>query len=239
MLSRFAEHGIISNDKKELFLAQISDKNTNSDELFDKIVDIVVAQFQDFDLLREEAYNLREENERLRSSLDQSQTTDSLTSLYNRETFYGLGDVAFKSSKRYKSPLSGILLDIDWFKDLNDRSGHLAGDHLITIIGEIIASSVREIDIAGRFSGGTFALLLPHTTIIDSAQLAERLREKISGTDLSEQTGSKKITASFGVGQVDGRSATFDDFMVILDNELYTAKNEGRNQVSIHESLSD
>ncbi len=239
MLCRFAEHAIISNDKKELYLAQNDDKNTDSGELFDEIVNTAVAQFQDLELLREEAYNLREENEKLHSSLDLRQTSDSLTSLYNRETFYELGDVAFKSSKRYKSPLSGILLDIDWFKDLNDRSGHLAGDHLITIIGEIIASSVREIDITGRFAGGTFALLLPHTPLVDSAKLAERLREKISGTDLPEQVDSKKITASLGVGQVDEKSATFDDFMVILDNELYTAKNEGRNQVSVHECLSD
>ncbi|MDH5560430.1 MAG: diguanylate cyclase [Deltaproteobacteria bacterium] len=155
----------------------------------------------------------------------QMATTDILTGLYNRYYFSNMLKQEIDRAKRYHQTLSLIMMDLDFFKKVNDTYGHDAGDKVLSISAQIFQSNSRSIDTPARWGGEEFILLLPQTTKQGAGLFAERIREMIEDTDFPI---AGKITASFGVAELDS-----DDIELFkkVDAALYKAKETGRNKV--------
>jgi diguanylate cyclase (GGDEF)-like protein len=155
---------------------------------------------------------------------------DHLTGLNNRRAFMELATPPWSSAERSERPLSLIMMDIDNFKQINDQYGHKAGDDVLVAIAGLLKQYGRTSDIAARWGGEEFVLLLTETNVNQAASYAERLREAI--TELQVFCGDNRIplTASFGVAQRNPKS-TLEGMIQLADVQLYRAKEEGRNRV--------
>ena len=130
-----------------------------------------------------------------------------------------------------------MLIDIDDFKDINDRWGHPTGDEVLKAVAEALQASVREIDLAGRWGGEEFALLLPGTDLQGGRDLAERVRRKLVRRKFIAPDGERiRITASFGVAAFP-EAGTQDQLVAASDGALYEAKRSGKNRVAVAEPL--
>lgn len=160
-------------------------------------------------------------------------TTDPLTGLYNRRYFAQVARHLFESAKRYSKPLSVMLLDIDRFKSINDTYGHDTGDLALKVLADILKNSIRESDIACRFGGEEFIILLPETTAEDAEKLADRIRSKVENSSVPLSDGKElRYTVSIGVAQVDlSVDENIEPAIKRADEALYRAKEEGRNRV--------
>lgn len=168
------------------------------------------------------------------NSLTELVRTDALTGLFNFRFFNETLTLEMERTRRGTQPLSMILLDIDHFKKFNDQWGHEVGNHALVQIADITKVAVRKLDFACRFGGEEFVILLPNTDLRQAVNVAERLREMISITQLkvSEQE-SVGITASLGVDEFTSRhSESCEAFIHKVDSWLYKAKHNGRNQVA-------
>jgi diguanylate cyclase (GGDEF)-like protein len=157
--------------------------------------------------------------------------TDSLTGIYNRRHLFELGQREFIRARRFKRPLSIIMIDIDHFKNINDAYGHSTGDHYLRELAQLLNTEVREIDIVGRYGGEEFTVILPETGLPRAREIAERLRKKVEKTFKSAANNLTPITISLGVSELDHNSNSFADIVKQADVALYSAKNAGRNQV--------
>ena len=175
--------------------------------------------------------------ERLRANRDELRrisVTDSLTGLYNKKRIMEALDLQFGRYRRSKSEFSLLMVDVDHFKRINDQRGHLAGDVALQRIGQILHSLLRSTDVAGRYGGEEFLIILEQTGAQQALDTAERIRS------ISEQSelvfGEERIyfTLSIGVAtMVDGQEETPDSLIQRADRGLYRAKNSGRNQVMV------
>lgn len=158
-------------------------------------------------------------------------TTDALTGANNRHQFFSLGGVEVQRAKRYELPLTMLMLDIDYFKSINDTYGHAAGDVVLKAMAASVSSILRASDIFGRLGGEEFAAILPQTDIEEGAEVAERLRSTLAG--LGVEVGDERVsfTVSVGVTRVDGRDRTVEEVLNRADEALYKAKRMGRNRV--------
>lgn len=155
-------------------------------------------------------------------------TTDYLTSLTNRFSFEQRLGSEIARVERFKEPLSLIVLDLDNFKLINDRHGHPTGDEVLINVGKVLLSNVRQIDVASRWGGDEFALLLPNTSLDQAFSVAEKLRAAINSAlkQLKHDT-----SASFGVVEL-AKGESQINLIRRADNALYASKNSGRNKVS-------
>jgi diguanylate cyclase (GGDEF)-like protein len=161
--------------------------------------------------------------------------TDSLTGLMNRQAF----DIVFRQSMldadRSGRPLSGILLDVDFFKHVNDVYGHLAGDEVLRMVARICKAMVRESDVVTRWGGEEFIVLLKDCPLEQAVAVAEKLRSEIDRHDFSKIVLDRHITISLGVAQHDvGEAASV--FFQRADEALYKAKANGRNRLQVARS---
>jgi diguanylate cyclase (GGDEF)-like protein/PAS domain S-box-containing protein len=170
------------------------------------------------------------ENARLYSQMEQLAEEDSLTGIFNRRHFFILAEKEFERTKRYGKPLSAIMLDIDHFKRINDAFGHAVGDQMLKGVAQICSQSLRKIDILGRYGGEEFVMLLPETNGKGAMRAAERLRERIETFCIETSKGSLSVTASIGVGTLQGNEANLEILLNYADQSLYAAKSAGRNQ---------
>lgn len=154
-------------------------------------------------------------------------TTDSLTGLANRYHFDRKIGIECARANRFVEPLSMIAMDIDNLKPINDQFGHSAGDLALINVAEIIRDNVREIDLAVRWGGDEFMVLLPNTSLSQASVLAEKLRMLVSGIAIND---SITVTSSFGIAQFN-RDEEPEQFTNRADDALYRAKHKGRNQV--------
>jgi len=177
------------------------------------------------------AYNISEQV-RLMDEMHRIASTDELTGIHNRRHFIELAKKEISRSARFKHNISLIIFDIDHFKGINDKYGHLEGDKALNHVVDIIKIEIRDIDIFGRFGGEEFVILLPETEIESAHKLALRLCRVLAESRLILQKTDVSITASFGVS---GRSIeSTSDLEILLrdaDEALYRAKNSGRNRV--------
>ena len=157
--------------------------------------------------------------------------TDALTELHNRRSFYEKGEEEVARSKRYNRPLSLMLLDIDYFKKINDTYGHAFGDEALKEIARTIRQEVRGIDVAGRVGGEEFAIFLPETEMEQAIFMAERLRKQVSRCVVHYKDREITFTTSVGVAKFDEEGDTFSDAIAKSDAALYSAKKGGRNKV--------
>jgi len=157
--------------------------------------------------------------------------TDGLTQLYNRRHTSDTLDAEVARSNRYGTPLSVLICDIDHFKSVNDRFGHNAGDEVIRQVAKVLAASIRRIDLAGRWGGEEFVILLPSTAAGGAAVVAERIRAGIEALSPVEG-GPDRVTVSVGVAE-QGRRMSAVELIEQADKSLYRAKQRGRNRVEL------
>jgi len=165
--------------------------------------------------------------------LERLANIDSLTGLLNRGAILRMLDEQIKYAKRYGEELSLSLLDIDNFKSINDRYGHLAGDDVLEKVSTLMKQNIRDADTAGRYGGEEFIIVLPRTNVSSALNVAERVQKTIEVSKMNDSRGHEfSITASQGLSTY---QAGEDKYSLIsrADKALYKAKSNGRNRVEI------
>ena len=163
-------------------------------------------------------------------------TTDGLTRLSNRNFFINRGQEEIARTREQTLPsspsLSCIMIDLDHFKQINDTWGHHAGDQVLIAASKVMMKNARKTDEVGRYGGEEFAMLLPGTSARRAAQIAERIRRKISDMNVIVDGNSIEVTASFGVACFPSTDINnMEDLLKAADKALYEAKESGRNKV--------
>ncbi len=158
--------------------------------------------------------------------------TDGLTKLHNHRHFQDELARAFEESQRYQRPLSLAMIDIDFFKKINDTYGHAVGDDVLKCVAKLYRDSVRSTDLVARYGGEEFTVMMPETSLQDGISFAEKIRLLLETTPLETQAGPITATISIGVASVPHtRIHTAKELIVAADRALYRAKKAGRNQV--------
>jgi diguanylate cyclase (GGDEF)-like protein len=177
-------------------------------------------------------------SERLEADLRNAQnklqkiaTTDFLTGIANIRLFTEAGEREVQRARRYKRPLSLLMIDLDHFKKVNDRYGHAIGDKVLVAFAAICKKYLRKADIFGRLGGEEFAILLPETDISGGRKLAERLRSVIEKSDIKAERKTLQITVSIGVTELLPDEDQLEIALRRADDTMYEAKRKGRNQV--------
>lgn len=157
-------------------------------------------------------------------------TTDPLTGLMNRRHFTVYLRQELERAKRYQTPLSLLVIDLDWLKAINDGHGHSAGDRAIAAVASTLRDGLRTTDFSARYAGDEFAALLPETTAQEALGLARRVSLKVAELNLGPQGAS--LSVSIGVADlVSSGAPTAEDLFMAADDALYRAKAAGRNNV--------
>jgi len=164
-----------------------------------------------------------------KKKLEKLSITDQLTQLYNRHKLEESFRIEIARTQRYKRPLSTILIDIDYFKSVNDKYGHDIGDETLINIAKILRQNIRLTDIVGRWGGEEFIILVPDSTSDEARQLAEKIRKEIESFNFGE---IGRQTSSFGVSSFT-ENDTKESFVKKADDALYQAKKKGRNTVVV------
>ena len=171
------------------------------------------------------------ELEETNKKLEKIARYDILSGLLNRATLFTAIDNEIERSLRSAAPLTGIMIDVDDFKKINDRFGHLHGDRVIAEIGRRLKSMLRRYDLAGRYGGEEFFIILPNSILRQAYSFAERFRKQMEGSSIELDGVATIITASFGVAQYRPEEAR-DAWIARCDGFLYQAKRKGRNCVA-------
>lgn len=156
---------------------------------------------------------------------------DPLTELYNRRYFRSRLNEEFGKYKRYAKPFSLMMLDIDFFKPINDSYGHQCGDYILKAFAALLTSSIRSTDILARYGGEEFCCLLPETKIEPAMELAERVRGRTENSIFTFNEIELKITVSVGVAEIQQGDESVDFGLEQADKALYRAKKTGRNKI--------
>jgi len=152
--------------------------------------------------------------------------------LLNRRQFFELAEREFARCQRYRRPLSAIMVDIDTFKAINDRHGHLAGDLVMQAVAEHCKRQLRKVDLVGRYGGDEIVIVLPETDLHAASGVAQRLLAAITQSPLAFGEHLLKISISAGVAPGNG-SASLTALLHRADEALYQAKQAGRNRIKI------
>lgn len=190
---------------------------------------------------KRELYALREELERrtvertqlqqVVTELEELATRDPLTGLFNRRALSERLDEETSRANRYGAPLSLLMLDIDHFKQVNDRFGHAVGDVVIGMVGRVLEQERRASDVVARYGGEEFAVVLPHTHLEGARVVAGRLRAAIAAKTYRTQGKARCVTVSIGVAALGPSADDAEKLIRAADDALYAAKRAGRNRV--------
>jgi diguanylate cyclase (GGDEF)-like protein len=190
-------------------------------------------------LLQSRYLQAQQELQAARDKMEEMSLTDSLTNVANRRSFDRTLDVEWRRAVRRRTPLSLLMIDVDFFKNLNDRYGHLYGDAcLIQIAQALQAALPRSADLLARYGGEEFAVILSATDAAGAGTVARRMKEFVTSLKLKNETQiGDTVTISIGVATYDfpltGSSASF---MQAVDGALYLAKRHGRNRIEFASS---
>lgn len=173
----------------------------------------------------------------LRSSYEKTvsrSVTDALTNLYNRHFMDTHLENMVQQSHKHQRPMSLMLIDVDHFKPINDTYGHDAGDEVLRGLSKVIVNSIRTADMAARFGGEEFVVLLPETDMLSGTVVTDRIRKMVEMTPfkVGHEIGSLNVTVSIGAAQL-RKGETPAQLLKRADEALYKAKNSGRNQVQL------
>lgn len=160
--------------------------------------------------------------------------TDALTGLYNRRFMINSGNRELTIALRLNRPLSVIMLDIDFFKLINDNYGHAEGDRVLEHLAGIIISNVRGVDVAARYGGEEFIIILPGTTSEGAEQAAEKIRHLVEESQIPTINHKMiRYTVSIGVASLHDPESSFEELISVADAMLYRSKNGGRNRITV------
>jgi diguanylate cyclase (GGDEF)-like protein len=184
------------------------------------------------------------EAERLKRRYEELSTVDELTALHNRRFFFAEAEAALARSVRYRHPFCLLLIDLDFFKRVNDTFGHAVGDAVLRDLAAGLLRHTREGDILARFGGEEFVLALPNTTLEGALALAERIRVHVADLSWELESGSFGLSVSIGVSAFEGttrRNARkiLDRLLAEADQAMYHCKRHGRNQVSAFAEIGE
>ncbi|MBV8517597.1 MAG: diguanylate cyclase [Acidobacteria bacterium] len=158
--------------------------------------------------------------------------TDGLTKLHNHRHFQDELARTFDEAQRYQRPLSLAMIDLDFFKKINDTHGHAVGDDVLKRAAAMFRGSVRSTDLVARYGGEEFAVMMPETPLADGIAFAEKIRKLVESGPIDTQVGPVPVTVSIGIASVPHtRIHTAKELIVSADKALYRAKKNGRNQV--------
>jgi diguanylate cyclase (GGDEF)-like protein len=180
---------------------------------------------------------------------------DGLTKLYNHRHFQDELKREFGRAQRYNDPLSLIMIDLDHFKDVNDRYGHPFGDKVLRETAALVRGSVRDHDLCARYGGEEFAVILPKTMMTGALAVAERIHKAMNQKVFEEERPQAKtaetragaipapatarVTASFGIASYPSKDIASAELLIrYADEALYRAKREGRNAICVYQSQS-
>jgi diguanylate cyclase (GGDEF)-like protein len=233
-------------DKLEIdeITKQIHEHTMEIFPLFDIKIEEEKVYLETIALAREELINLSADvmhnllgQKREIESLRQQAIRDGLTNLFNYQRFHESLEKEIYRTRRYKLQLSVIFADIDFFKDVNDTYGHLAGDYSLKKIADCLIKTLRESDVAARYGGEEFAFILPETDAEGALLVAERLREDIESMGIDYEGEKIPITMSFGVASLDTvNDISKNNLIKKADSALYQAKKSGRNKCCLYET---
>ena len=159
---------------------------------------------------------------------------DSLTGLHNRRAFIERGEMELNRVGRYGTPLALIMMDLDYFKVINDTYGHDAGDRVLTVVADDLLRCMRELDFVARLGGEEFVILMPDTDIRKAEHAAERMRLSIAALRIETESSVLSCTASFGVTECSSEQSDLQTMLVQADRTMYEAKTAGRNCVRVY-----
>ena len=176
----------------------------------------------------------------LERELHRLATTDMLTGMANRRSFLEVAEATFQRARESHAPLTVLMLDLDHFKTINDRFGHLEGDRVLAEFARATKHQLRAGDTVGRLGGEEFGLLLPHTTPAEGADIANRILEAIRALELTDSNGRPYgVTTSMGLGTLSPGDRSLHDLLDRADQALYLAKRRGRNQLAVLDAGND
>lgn len=208
----------------------------------DDILWALVASSHEFaaNLLSLVSGRVRENNTRLLDSLDaqnrfqHAARIDDLTGLFNRRRFDEVLERQWHRARSDDVPLSLVFIDIDHFKRINDEHGHLVGDQVLRTVARLIQDGIRPVDLAARFGGEEFAVLMLGIKLAEAREIAERLRRDIAGHAVQNDAGELRMTISVGVAELLPEES-IAQLLGTADEAMYAAKNAGRNRVAVRE----
>jgi diguanylate cyclase (GGDEF)-like protein len=180
------------------------------------------------------------ENASLHETVGRQAVTDELTGLANARAFRSILDREIERSRRFQTPLGLVMVDLDDFKQVNDRHGHQQGDEVLASVAAVLRDFSRDIDAPARYGGEELAVVLPQTDSDGAALLAERMREAVERLRVPSVDGGEplRVTASFGVASVPESAADRADLVAAADAALYRAKRGGKNRVERAERVA-
>ncbi len=165
------------------------------------------------------------------AALEELVITDPLTGVANRRAILSFGNTEFERAKRYQSYFSLLMIDLDYFKKINDTYGHATGDIYLKLVAEKLNNALRKVDCFGRFGGEEFIAILPETNLSEAIEIAERLRFTINNLASYLENFSCVLSVSIGVSVSCSTDKTIEDILSRADHALYEAKKSGRNRV--------
>ncbi|MDP2560671.1 GGDEF domain-containing protein [Psychrobium sp. 1_MG-2023] len=168
--------------------------------------------------------------------LKQLSNTDQLTGVANRRALFERGVMEFNRARRHQSSLSILLLDCDYFKQVNDNYGHLVGDQLLQHLCRVCKKEIREVDFLGRYGGEEFIILLPHCDIAGAEENASRIQSSLRINRFHTDTHNISVTISIGVATLVDGCNSFDELLHSADKAMYLAKENGRDRIELAKS---
>lgn len=194
---------------------------------------------QDLERAYEEVHQKNLQLEESLHRLERAAATDPLTGLYNRRHFGMVIEQLFAEAQRYDNDLSCVMIDLDGYKQLNDSCGHQVGDQMLVVAARAITTNLRKMDVAARYGGDEFVLLLPRAGTDEAAGVAARVREDFGHASASLLKRNTGLTMSVGIGSLQGdRVAGTEQLVARADAALYRAKAEGRNRVVVSHPIA-
>ncbi len=169
--------------------------------------------------------------EEIQAKLEYQAKIDALTGLRNRRAFFDELRTEIERSHRYSRPFSLLMIDVDYFKKINDKYGHNAGDSVLRSMGTLFKDTIRGIDIVGRIGGEEFCVLLPETDIKSATDAAERIRSRFEKLIITAGSNEIMATLSIGVSALLVSDISPETIMERADKALYLAKDNGRNRI--------
>lgn len=210
--------------------------NVNFDipsDVLDEIQQNIQNIIEGFDIPEDNKYDVIKKINFMYSQTKHMSITDPLTGLFNRRHFESNLDREYSRAKRYKNELSFAIIDIDFFKKINDTYGHSCGDYVLKEVAYIISNTFRISDMVFRYGGEEFVVILTETPLENSIIPLERLRKAVEASKFVFNKQEIKVTVSVGASSINEDVANAWEMFDLADKALYFAKENGRNQVKL------
>lgn len=223
--------GETSSDRAQRLAAQFELEKLSRDAEIGRLKNVELARVNGaLEAINEENGALLQQLREQAVKLEQQACEDALTGLHNRRHLEAALQAAFSAARRYRQPLSAVLIDIDDFKIVNDTLSHQVGDEVLRTVAKIFTRFVRSVDVVARYGGEEFALVLPETDALGALAVCERIRGAVAVHPWRELHPDLRVTVSIGVSD-DLRVMDHEKLLALADGKLYEAKHAGKNRV--------